>query len=191
MEQTPTTLPFVGGAKEATIQHPIGPLTANEITRSVSLLKASWPSETDFHFKAVTLLEPAKAELLPYFQAERSGAAPAKIDRKSFVLYYIRNTVSIPKRPGEMRPNDVNSADCEKDKLHEAVVNLSEGKVESNIRLGANVHSNADGDEIIAVEKVALEDEGVKDVIAKLELPEGSVVVVDPWIYGNYDPITV
>lgn len=85
----------------------------------------------------------------------------------------------------------MNGADCEKDKLHEAVVNLSEGKIESNVRLGANVHSNADGDEIIAVEKVALEDEGVKDVIAKLELPEGSVVVVDPWIYGNYNPTTV
>lgn len=34
------------------------------------------------------------------------------------------------------------------------------------------------------VEKVALEDEGMKAAIAKLQLPEGSVVIVDPWIYG-------
>jgi primary-amine oxidase len=62
---------------------------------------------------------------------------------------------------------------------------LSEGgKIESNVRLGANVHSNADGDEILMVEKVALEDEGMKAAIAKLQLPEGSVVIVDPWIYG-------
>jgi primary-amine oxidase len=61
---------------------------------------------------------------------------------------------------------------------------LSQDKVESNARLGANVHSNADGDEIIMTEKVALEDEGVKAAIAKLKLPEGSVVIVDPWIYG-------
>lgn len=61
---------------------------------------------------------------------------------------------------------------------------MSEGKVESNVRLGANIHSNADGDEIMIIEKVALEDEGVKAAIAKLQLPEGSVVIVDPWIYG-------
>lgn len=103
MDNVPTTLPFVGGAKEEVVQHPIGPLTASEINRSVSLLKASWPANTDFIFKAVTLLEPLKAELLPYLQAERSGSTPAKIDRKAFVLYYIRNTASISKNPILMR----------------------------------------------------------------------------------------
>ena len=38
----------------------------------------------------------------------------------------------------------------------------------------------------MSVERVALEDEGVKAEIAKLKLPEGSVVVVDPWIYGEH-----
>jgi primary-amine oxidase len=67
---------------------------------------------------------------------------------------------------------------------------LSAGKVESNLRLGPNVHSTADGEEIIAVERIALEDEGVKAEIAKLQLPEGTVLISDPWIYGKYhDPI--
>jgi primary-amine oxidase len=35
------------------------------------------------------------------------------------------------------------------------------------------------------VEKIALEDEGVKAEIAKLQLPEGTVVISDPWIYGK------
>ena len=56
--------------------------------------------------------------------------------------------------------------------------------MESNIRLGSNVHSQADGAEILEVEKVALEDEGVKAEIAKLNLPEGTVIISDPWIYG-------
>lgn len=47
------------------------------------------------------------------------------------------------------------------------------------------MHSNADGDEIVTVEKIALEDEGVKAEVAKLQLPEGTVVISDPWIYGN------
>lgn len=65
------------------------------------------------------------------------------------------------------------------------------GKIESNVRLGANVHSNADGDEIFMVEKVALEDEGMKAAIAKLQLPEGSVVIVDPWIYGILSTVLI
>lgn len=37
------------------------------------------------------------------------------------------------------------------------------------------------------VEAAVLNDEKVKAEIAKLELPKGTVVVCDPWIYGEYD----
>jgi len=53
------------------------------------------------------------------------------------------------------------------------------------VRLGPNIHSPGDGEEIIMVEKIALEDEAVKAEIAKLKLPEGTVVISDPWIYGE------
>lgn len=74
------------------------------------------------------------------------------------------------------------------DKLHEAIINLSTGEVESNVRLGPNIHSSIDGEEILAVEVAALADAGVKAEIAKLQLPEGTVVVCDPWIYGKLAP---
>jgi primary-amine oxidase len=70
-------------------------------------------------------------------------------------------------------------------KFHEAIVDLTSGNVESNVLLGPFIHANGDGDEIIAIEKVALADESVKAEIAKLQLPEGTVVISDPWIYGN------
>lgn len=63
-------------------------------------------------------------------------------------------------------------------------MNLSTGHVERNVLLGPNFHANGDGDEILAIEKIALEDESVKAEIAKLKLPEGTVVISDPWIYG-------
>ena len=72
------------------------------------------------------------------------------------------------------------------DRLHEAIVNLSHGLAESNLRLGPNIHSNASNDEIILVERIALEDPSVKAEIAKLQLPEGTVVISDPWIYGSW-----
>ena len=73
----------------------------------------------------------------------------------------------------------------QQEKLHEAIVSLSHGKVESNLRLGQYVHGSADGEEIMEVERVALADEGVKAEIAKLQLPEGTVVISDPWPYGK------
>lgn len=63
-------------------------------------------------------------------------------------------------------------------------MDLSAGKVESNVRLGPNQHGNGDYEEILMVEKNALEDPGVKAALAKLQLPEGTVVCADPWIYG-------
>lgn len=71
------------------------------------------------------------------------------------------------------------------------MVNLSAGKVESNVRLGPNTHSNGDYDEILTVEKNALEDEGVKAAIAKLQLPAGTVVCADPWIYGQIPSLSL
>lgn len=47
------------------------------------------------------------------------------------------------------------------------------------------MHAPVDGSEIVALERVALEDAGVQAEIAKMKLPEGAVVVCDPWIYGK------
>jgi primary-amine oxidase len=187
MEQVPISLPFVGGVAETQeVQHPIAPLTASEIIESSRLIREAWPSHTNLHFKVVTLQEPSKVELLPFLAAEHQGRRLRPIERRSLVVYYIRNTVSEiadrwDERGVSLRPKLILNA---KDKLHEAIVNLTRGRVERNVRLGPNIHSNADGDEIVLVENVALEDEGVKAEIAKLKLPEGTVLICDPWIYG-------
>lgn len=92
-EQVPVSLPFVGG-KKATPEHPLGPLTASEITESARLIKGLWPSNTNIQFKSITLQEPNKADLVPFLAAERAGKSTPTIERRSFVVYYIRNTVS-------------------------------------------------------------------------------------------------
>jgi primary-amine oxidase len=35
------------------------------------------------------------------------------------------------------------------------------------------------------MEAIALSDKNVQNEIAKLKLPKGSVVICDPWIYGE------
>lgn len=69
--------------------------------------------------------------------------------------------------------------------LHEAIINLTQSTVESNVKLGPFTHANGDGEEIMAVEKALLAHPDVQAEIAKLKLPEGTEIVSDPWIYGK------
>ncbi|KAF2640209.1 hypothetical protein P280DRAFT_469912 [Massarina eburnea CBS 473.64] len=144
-------------------EHPLAPLSATEITNAAAIIKASWPAHTDLHFKAITLEEPPKTEVVKYLEAEHNGSPRPSVSRRAFLNYYIRNT----------------------NKFHEAIVDLTSGRVLSNVLLGKFVHANGDGEEIVKIERIALEDEGVKAAIAKLQLPEGTVVISDPWIYGS------
>jgi primary-amine oxidase len=75
--------------------HPLAPITANEIRDAVRLIRAQWPAKTDLHFKAITLQEPAKNEAVPFIEAEFNGGTLPHIDRKVFITYYLRQTVSI------------------------------------------------------------------------------------------------
>lgn len=147
------------------LAHPLGPLTAAEITAATDLVRKAWPEGALFQFKVVTLQEPPKAELAPYLEAERVGsvASLAPIARRVYVAYYLRNT----------------------HKFHEALADLSSGTLERNARLAEDKHANGDGEEIIAIEKVVLADPGVLAAVEKLKLPEGAVLVADPWIYGT------
>lgn len=95
----PTPATELNGAKtgpgnKSGLSHPLGPLSADEISQSSSLIRTQWPEGTGFHFKVVTLLEPPKAELVPFLAAEKAGETPKPIDRKSQVVYYLRTTVS-------------------------------------------------------------------------------------------------
>ncbi|KAF7673292.1 copper methylamine oxidase precursor [Alternaria burnsii] len=163
MSTEAATDPSPRSEKSVSAQHPLSALSASELRNAAAIIKASWPAHTDVHFKVVTLQEPPKAEVLKYLEAEHSGKPVPSISRKAFVNYYIRNT----------------------SKFHEAVVDLTSGRVDSNILLGPFVHANGDGDEIVEIEKLVLADEKVQAEIAKLELPKGTVVISDPWIYGS------
>ena len=83
----------LGAAKHAAL-HPLSPLSASEIVRAADFIRRLYPSAAELQFKAVTLEEPEKARLVPYLEAEHGGRKLPAIDRKAFVSYYIRNTVS-------------------------------------------------------------------------------------------------
>lgn len=74
-------------------------MTADEIHHAAALIRAIWPAAggtgtgIDIQFKVVTLSEPAKAEMVPYLEAEHQGRNGVKPQRRAWVNYYLRNTV--------------------------------------------------------------------------------------------------
>lgn len=91
----------VGQSLKQISSHPLSPITETEIRNAVHVLRSKYPEGTKLHFKAVTLEEPEKAVMLPYLQAEHDGGKLPTIDRKIFVNYYLRNTVSQMRRIAE------------------------------------------------------------------------------------------
>ena len=70
------------------------------------------------------------------------------------------------------------------DKFHEAIVNLSRRKVESNKRVGSQEHAPVSNYEILAVEQSVFKDTFVQAELKKLGLPKATKFICDPWIYG-------
>ena len=85
--------PVGQGLKQAA-GHPLNPVTASEIVNAANIVRSKFPENVNLHFKAITLEEPSKSVLVPYLQAEHDGGHLPWIDRKIFISYYIRNTVS-------------------------------------------------------------------------------------------------
>lgn len=83
------------GSYEALPVHPLAPLTSTEIVTSRNLMQSLYPANTTLLFKHITLQEPLKAELAAYLDAEAAGQPVQSIERRAFINYYIRNTVSI------------------------------------------------------------------------------------------------
>lgn len=77
----------------SSVPHPLCPLTGAEIQYAAQLMQSAWPSSVSLQFKAITLSEPAKKELVPYLAAKEQGQSPTPPDRRVFAAYYIRKTV--------------------------------------------------------------------------------------------------
>ncbi|KAI9727346.1 MAG: hypothetical protein M1828_006966 [Chrysothrix sp. TS-e1954] len=162
VDTTAPELPLTPSKKNSAA-HPLSPLSPHEIINASTLLQNTWPEGTDLHFKSLMLQEPSKAQVISLLECEKNDESFTLPERKASISYYIRRT----------------------NRFHEAIVNLTTQKVESNTPLGPNIHGMADGEELLAVEKLAMEDEGVKAQLRKLQLPDDAFVVCEPWIYGS------
>jgi hypothetical protein len=125
-------------------------------------LKSVFPDRSII-FRAITLSEPPKADLIPYLEAERlGGQLPTAPPRVSLVQFYLDSSAH----------------------FQELKYNLDSGQIFDKKDL-SGTQSYTDTEEMQASEAACLADPRVQEEIKSLDLPEDAVVCVEPWTYGT------
>ena len=147
------------------IPHPLEPLSADEVTKAVQIVKRDRGLGITYRFHCVTLQEPPKTQVLAY-EACAGGdeEETAVLDREAFLILLDNAT----------------------GKAYEAVANLTKDCVRTWTEL-SGVHPNIVPDELEECEKLVKAD---PDFLAALEkrglLDDLDNVVVDPWAIGHF-----
>jgi primary-amine oxidase len=62
--------------------HPLSPLSEHEFRNARDIINGLYGAESTLFFRAISLNEPRKAELIPYLEAEHAGAALAELSER-------------------------------------------------------------------------------------------------------------
>ncbi|OJD33733.1 copper amine oxidase [Diplodia corticola] len=150
---------------DLSLPHPFDPLSPEEIRLAGQIVRDDLAG-SDVNFRVITLLEPAKDEMMVFLEQEHSGVGSALTpSRVAKVQAYV----------GEAG---------EKKRFTEFMINLNTRSIQSKEELPGK-HSYIDADYMRQVEKACLADFRVQDEIRSLNLPEGATVVVEPWAYAT------
>jgi primary-amine oxidase len=98
-----------------------------------------------------------------FLEAENSGRVAIPPPRVIYTNFYFKRS-----------PN-----------FHEALVDISAGKVVYQRNLGSKVHGPGTPEEMERMHDIAMKSELVQKEIDRLKLIEGSDVVCEPWPYGK------
>ena len=139
-----------------TVDHPLTPLTPEEISAAVAIIRQEKSLESSFRFATVTLNEPAKATVLSF----QPGY---EIEREAFVILLDNATA----------------------KTYEAVVSLGSSTLKSWEHI-PGVQPSIMLDEFVECEAAVKASQEFRDAIAKRGITDPDLVMVDPWSAGNY-----
>lgn len=152
--------------------HPLAQLSADEFRRARDIVRALHGSDTSIFFRAISLSEPAKADLTPFLEAEHSGNLTADTKRPPRLVLVEHDLV----KPSE----------------HEyirAVVDIGSGDIVSKESAGNRSFAYYTPGEFGEFQDICLESDMFKDAMSEFVLPEGFTVSIDPWPYGGPDEV--
>jgi primary-amine oxidase len=98
-----------------------------------------------------------------FLEAEHAGRPAIAPPRIIYANFYFRNSPQ----------------------FHEALVDVTAGKVVWQRNLGSKVHAPGTPEEMERMHEVAMRSDLVKKEIKRLKLIEGTEVVCEPWPYGK------
>ena len=150
------TYQSLGTHTSSSTLHPLEPLTAEEITTAVRILRNEKKLGERVRFASVSLSEPAK-EVVLNFKAGDS------IAREALIILLDNTTGS----------------------TYEAVVSISEGKVVSWQHL-PGMQPSIMLDEFFECERAVKENPDFQAALRKRGITDMDLVMVDPWSAGNY-----
>ncbi|MEO1180922.1 MAG: primary-amine oxidase, partial [Cyanobacteria bacterium J06636_28] len=139
-----------------TVEHPLTPLTPEEISAAVAIIRQAKSLESSFRFATVTLNEPAKATVLGFQPGD-------EIEREAFVILLDNATA----------------------KTYEAVVSLKSSTLKSWQHI-PGVQPPIMLDEFVECEAAVKASQEFRDAIAKRGITDPDLVMVDPWSAGHY-----
>jgi primary-amine oxidase len=140
----------------ALAQHPLDPLTAEEITSTVNILRTQYPLSGRTRFATVVLHEPPKSVALNF----KRGDA---IQREAFAILLDNATAT----------------------TYEAIVSLSEGTVISWKKIDG-VQPPIMLDEFIECEEAVKANPEFRAALERRGITDPDLVMVDPWSAGNF-----
>lgn len=138
------------------VNHPLEPLTAEEIKRAVEIIRTEKSLGRSTRFVTVTLKEPEKAVVLSFELGDR-------IVREAFMILL----------------------DNEEEKAYEAIVSITEEKVTS-WEYVPGVQPGIMLDEFEECEQVVKKDPAFLAALKKRGIDNADLVMVDPWSAGHF-----
>ena len=146
-----------GRGAVSTATHPLDPLTAEEVSAAVELLRRERGLNDRCRFAGVVLNEPPKEQVLAFKPGD-------SFDREAFCV--VLDTVA--------------------ERAYEAVVSLSEGKVRSWEQIPGDVQPPIVLEEFDECERACKESPEFRAALEKRGITDMDLVIVDPWSAGSY-----
>ena len=148
-DSVPTSLP-------TPIQHPLDPLTLDEIKTAIQVVRTEKAVGATYRFPCVTLKEPSKAFILSY-------TTGTPFEREAFLVLLDNATGT----------------------TYEAIVSLTQQKLTTWTAI-PGVQPNIMADELSDCEAAVKAHPEFREILAKRGITNLDLVVVDPWGVGNF-----
>lgn len=145
--------------------HPFDAVRDYEVRLASKLVKDAYPADADVHFVQIDRVDPPKADMIKYLEAEKYGGALPQISRVLYCYYYT-NTLEFNK----------------------ALVNVTVGHIITKTQLPNGVVGPMLPEDVMDSEGYCISHPMVLAEIEKLKLPKDCSVRCDPWIYATDDP---